>query len=196
MRVSCAVACSTTAPAPSANTAAVVRSSGSVIRDMKSAPITTAHCARPASIWPVPTASADRKPVHAAPMSNAPARAAPSSWATWGAAFGMTSSGVVVATSTRSTCSGATPARRSAAAAAFVAWVASRSSGSATWRERMPVRRTIHSSVTPIRGAMSAFGTTVSGRLMPTDAIAAPADPTGRIGAEGLAGVGQGHAHV
>ena len=52
-----------------------------------------------------------------------------------GAAFGMTSSGVVVATSTRSTCSGATPARRSAAVAAFVACVASRSLGSATWRE-------------------------------------------------------------
>ena len=121
--------------------------------------------------------------MQAAPMSNAPAPIAPSSWATWGAAFGITSSGVVVATSTRSTCAGATPARRSAAVAAFVACVVSRSLGSATWRERMPVRRTIHSSVTPMRGAMSAFGTTVCGRLTPTDAIAAPDDPTGKIGA-------------
>ena len=168
------VAVSTTAPAPSANTAAVVRSSGSRIRDIRSAPMTSTHWARPASIWPVPTASADRKPVHAAPMSNAPARTAPSSWATSGAAFGMTSSGVVVATSTRSTCSGETPARRSAAAPALVAWVVRRSSGSATCRARIPVRRTIHSSLTPIRAAISALGTTLRGRLAPTDAIAAP----------------------
>ena len=48
---------STTAPAPSANTAAVARSSGSVIRDIRSAPITTTHRARPASIC----AGADRQ---------------------------------------------------------------------------------------------------------------------------------------
>jgi hypothetical protein len=37
------------------------------------------------------------------------------------------------------------------------------------------VRRTIHSSVTPILGAISAFCTMVWGRLTPTDPIAAPA---------------------
>ncbi len=36
------------------------------------------------------------------------------------------------------------------------------------------MRRTIHSSLTPIRAATSAFVTTVRGRLAPTDAIAAP----------------------
>jgi hypothetical protein len=42
------------------------------------------------------------------------------------------------------------------------------------WREWMPVRRTIHSSVTPIRGAISAFPTTVRGRLTATASIEAP----------------------
>ena len=70
----------------------------------------------------------------------------------------------------------------SAAAAAWLAWVASRSSGRATRRVRMPVRRTIQSSVTPIRGAISALGTTVSGRLTPTDAIAAPRGRTAATG--------------
>jgi hypothetical protein len=42
------------------------------------------------------------------------------------------------------------------------------------WREWIPVRRTIHSSVTPIRGAISAFPTTVRGRLTATASIEAP----------------------
>ena len=53
--------------------------------------------------------------------------------------------------------------------------------GAATRRVRIPVRRTIHSSVTPIRGAICAFGTTVSGTLMPTEAIAAPRGRTAAI---------------
>ena len=97
---------STTAPAPSANTAAVERSSGSVIRDIRSAPIARATRARPASIWAVATASAERKPVQAEPTSKAPARVAPSACATSGAAAGISSSEVVVATITRSTSSG------------------------------------------------------------------------------------------
>jgi hypothetical protein len=40
---------------------------------------------------------------------------------------------------------------------------ASVSSSAAQRRERMPVRRTIHSSSTPMRGAISALGTTRAG---------------------------------
>ena len=42
------------------------------------------------------------KPLQAAPMSIAPARSAPSAWATSGAALGVISSWLIVATSTRS----------------------------------------------------------------------------------------------
>jgi hypothetical protein len=38
----------------------------------------------------------------------------------------------------------------------------------------MPVRRSIQSSLTPSRAPMAAFETTFEGRLMPTDATAAP----------------------
>ena len=106
---------STTAPAPSANTAAVARSRGSVIRDMKSAPMTTAQRERPASTWAAPMASAERKPVHAEPTSNAPAPVAPRACATSGAVPGMISSEVVVATITRSTSEAGMPAQASAA---------------------------------------------------------------------------------
>jgi hypothetical protein len=54
-------------------------------------------------------------------MSIAPAFSAPSALATTGAAFGVISSGVIVATSTRSTSSGSTPASDSARRAANVA---------------------------------------------------------------------------
>jgi len=153
-----------------------------VIRDMKSAPITTTLRARPDSICAAPIDSPEMKPVHADPTSNAPAPSVPRLWATSGAAFGITSSAVVVATSTRSTSSGVTPARLSALRAAYVAWVASRSSGSAMCRERMPVRRTIQSSLTPRRALISAFSTTLSGRLTPTEATAAPSS-VGVLGA-------------
>ena len=91
--------------------------------------------ARPASIWPVPMASAERKPVQAAPTSIAPARLAPSAWATSGAAFGRMSSDVVVATSTRSTSVGLTPAAARARWPASAASSVSVSSAEAMWRE-------------------------------------------------------------
>jgi hypothetical protein len=50
------------------------------------------------------------------------------------------------------------------------------------WREWIPVRRTIQSSVTPIRGAISVFPTTVRGRLTATESIEAPTRLAGWTG--------------
>jgi hypothetical protein len=145
-----------------------------VILDMMSAPTSSTVRARPASISEVPSARPDRKPVQAAPTSIAPARTAPSASATSGAALGSSSSAVVVATRTRSTSSGDRPASSSAAPPAAAARSARRSPGAAMCRARMPVRFTIHSSLTPIRSAMGAFVTTFAGTLVPIEAIAAP----------------------
>jgi hypothetical protein len=41
-------------------------------------------------------------------------------------------------------------------------------------RELIPVRLTIHSSLTPSRAAIGPFPTALSGKLVPTDATAAP----------------------
>ena len=150
------VAVSTTAPAPSANTTAVPKSSGSVMRDIRSAPTTRTVRARPASIWAQPTARAERKPVHAAPMSNAPARSAPRAWATMGAALGITSSAVVVATMTRSRSAARTPARCSARSPARAACELRRSVGMAMRRVWMPVRRSIHPGLRPRRARFAA----------------------------------------
>ena len=49
------------------------RSSGSTKRDIRSAPTTSTCRARPASTWAAASDSPDRKPVQAAPTSNAPA---------------------------------------------------------------------------------------------------------------------------
>ena len=70
--------------------------------------MTSAWRARPLSSMPAARLSAATKPVHAAPTSNAWACGRPSASATSGAAFGMTSSAVVVATRTRSTSSSGT----------------------------------------------------------------------------------------
>src|ERR687896_280077 len=99
-----------TAAAPSPNSAAVFGSSKSVMRVSASAPITSTRSARPVSTWPAASRSAASQPVQAAPISIAPARSAPSACATSGAALGLISSGVIVATSTRSTSSGSSPA--------------------------------------------------------------------------------------
>ena len=115
--------------------------------------------------------------MQAAPRSIAPARTAPTACATIGAAFGISSSWVSVATSTRSTSPGSTPARPSAAEPARAAKSESRSSGAATGRERIPVRDTIQSSVTPRRSASSAVVTRAEGTSAATDRIA------GRAGA-------------
>jgi hypothetical protein len=112
---------STTAPAPSPNSIAVLGSSKFVMRVSSSAPITSTRSARPVSTWPAARRSAAIQPVQAAPMSIAPAFSAPSSLATTGAAFGVISSGVIVATSTRSTSRASTPASCSARRAANTA---------------------------------------------------------------------------
>jgi hypothetical protein len=143
--------------------------------------MTTAQRARPASTWAAPIASADRKPVQAEPTSKAPAPVAPSAWATSGAVPGMSSSDVVVATMTRSTSEAGTPARARAPRADSVACVSRRSSGRATRRSWMPVRRAIQSSSTPRRAPISALVTTVSGTLTATEAASTP----GRAGSRG-----------
>src|SRR5436190_298252 len=97
------------APAPSASRAAVERSSRSVIRLNRSAPTTSTLRARPDSICPEPSASAETNPLQAAPTSLAPALVAPSAAATTGAALGATASGVIVATRTRSSSVASTP---------------------------------------------------------------------------------------
>jgi hypothetical protein len=94
---------STTAPAPSPNSAAVLRSSKSVRRVRISAPISSTRSARPDSIWPAASCRPESQPVHAAPTSIAPARSAPRACATSGAVFGVSSSWLIVATRTRST---------------------------------------------------------------------------------------------
>src|SRR5829696_8814361 len=91
----------------------------------------------------------------------------PSALATTGAVFGVSSSGVIVASRTRSTSVALRPASSSARRAALTARSAVRSSGAAKRRSRMPVRRVIQSESTPIRSAIGPFGTTWSGSLWP-----------------------------
>src|SRR5918995_4603418 len=163
----------TDAPAPSANSAAVPRSVGSVKRLSTSAPITSTWSQRPPSTWAAARASADRKPVQAAPTSIAPARWAPSSCATSGAVFGLTSSGAIVATSTRSRSAASTPASSRACRPAFVARSLRRSPSRTKRRSCTPVRCTIHCSVTPAPSAITSLPTTRSGTALATDARAA-----------------------
>jgi hypothetical protein len=59
----------TTAPAPSPNSEAVRLSSGFVMRESVSAPITSTRSARPVSICEAPIDSAESQPVQAAPTS-------------------------------------------------------------------------------------------------------------------------------
>jgi hypothetical protein len=105
-------------------------SSRFVIRESVSAPITSTCSARPVSICPAPTDSAESQPVQAEPMSYAATRS-PSASATSGAVFGVSSSGVIVATSTRSMSAGLRPASDSARRAAASARSTVRSSGAA-----------------------------------------------------------------
>src|SRR5215208_4526019 len=161
------------APAPSANRAAVPRSVRSMKRLSTSAPITSTFSLRPPSTWAAASASAERKPVQAAPRSIAPARVAPSSRATSGAALGRISSAATVATRTRSTASAATPAWSRAARPAAAARSWRRSPGDTCRRSYTPVRWTIHCSVTPAPSATLSLVTTRSGTAMATDARAA-----------------------
>src|SRR3954463_5320545 len=129
--------------------------------------------ARPVSIWPAGMRSAARKPLQAAPMSIAPARSAPRACATSGAVFGVISSWLIVATSTRSMSSGSMPASDSARRAAQVAMSLRRSFGAARRREWTTVRLTIQASSTPIRPAIAEFGTTSAGIQWPSPEMVA-----------------------
>ena len=188
IRPGSSVAPSSAAPAPSANTAAVARSVGSVIRDMKSAPIDE-HVARAARLdlraadrhrreepgaggADVERARRASRRAHgrrAAPRSGAPRRRS---------------------SSRRARGRRRRPRRRRRpvrAARRGVACVARRSCGSATRRSRIPVRRSIQPSATPSRSAIDAFETTCLGRLVPTDAIAAPTLPRASVRRAGSA---------
>src|SRR4051794_25329061 len=73
----------------------------------------------------------------------------------------------MVATRTRSSCSGSMPASSRARRPASVASASSRSPSAMWRRSRTPVRLTIQSSLTPARSATSAFSTTLSGSAAP-----------------------------
>jgi len=93
--------------------------------------------------------------------STALARSAPSASATYGATPGVTRSGVIVETMIWSTSSAVRPASSSAISQARVASSDSGWSGAMMRRSRMPVRRTIHSSLVSRRWTRSSLVTTV-----------------------------------
>ena len=72
-------------------------------------------------------------------------------------------SGVVVPTTMKSIWSGVSPARSMASSAAFVASSDVPTPGSAMWRERMPVRWTIHSSLVSTIFSRSALVSSLGG---------------------------------
>ncbi|CPU66814.1 Uncharacterised protein [Mycobacteroides abscessus] len=84
-------------------------------------------------------------------------------YATRPAVLGERSVAVAVATMTRSTSAGSTPASSSAWRAAAVAMSATVVSSSATCRVTMPVRERIHSSLVSTSCAMSSFVSVFSG---------------------------------
>src|SRR5206468_2341903 len=81
--------------------------------------------------------------------------------------------GLVVATTTRSSSTGVTPATSNARRPARTANVEVVSPGAAMRRSRIPVRRVIHSSSRPWDAASSALVTTCSGAASPQPVIAA-----------------------
>ena len=110
--------------------------------------------------------TAKRKPEHAAVMSYATARVAPTLFATYAASPNM-SSGLDVATTTRSISSAPTPACSSARAAAVAAISLRPSPGASRWRLRMPVRCVIHSSDVSTSSSSMSFVTRVGGAHEP-----------------------------
>lgn len=172
-------AATTRAPAPSPNSTAVARSSGSTSVVNRSAPITRALVGGPTATMAATAWRACTNPQQAPFTSNA-AASMPSTWATRAAVDGHAESGVAVATTTRSICSGSSPAaaRARAPASAASAVVVSAAAGSATWRARMPVRAEIHSSLVSKCSARSSLVIRRAGRAAP-----APRNPSGISGA-------------
>src|SRR6266581_4146869 len=110
-------------------------------------------------------------PVHTACISKAAPRVMPSWACTLVAVAGKVWSGVAVASTMRSRSPPAMPADLSAWRAAAVARSEVSSPTAATWRCRMPVRCTIHSSEVARRSARSALVTIFSGRYPPQPRI-------------------------
>src|SRR5271155_1222814 len=163
----------TIAPAPSPNSGAVRRSSKSTKRVRISAPITSTWRARPASTQEVACARPAIEPLQAAPTSIAGPGPTPSSCATIGAVLGVISSAATVATSTMSISLASRPASSSAMRPALTARSLTRSPGAAWRRSLMPVRRSIHSAVTPTRAPTSPLETRCSGSAVPRPAMPA-----------------------
>ena len=155
------------APAPSPNSTAVVRSLQSMM-DVSLSDATTSTC-RACSLATSPSATlrAYRKPVQAAPTSNAAACLAPSrAWRSH-AWEGRSRSGEQVARTTASRSSGVSPVCSSTCSAAALAMQAFDSSGPATRRSRMPVRSRIHWSDVSSRVENSSFVMTRLGVYRP-----------------------------
>ena len=103
------------------------------------------------------------KPLHTAITSKAPAFTAPSLCWTIAAVLLMGTSGLLVASTTRSRSSGSTPASFSAGAAAFTAKSLVQSLSSAILRSLMPVFVVIHSSLVSTIWAQSSLVITFCG---------------------------------
>src|SRR5688572_3722356 len=161
----------TTAPAPSPNSTQVSRSVQSMMRDIVSAPITSARRAWPNRTNWSATTRPYRKPEQAASTLNAGHALIPSFSCTRHATFGKMRSGVVVPTSTRSMSLGGTPAFSSAARPALDARSLVYSLSAAMCRSSMPVRDLIHSSLVSTIFSRSAFVRTRSGRYLPVPAM-------------------------
>ncbi len=162
----------TTAPAPSPNRMQTVRSVMSSIFEITSAPITSTVSAAPDSTNAVAVDIAYEKPAHAAFTSNA-GQVIPILRCTQTAVDGIGVSPDRVAQTIRSTCSARMPAASSARLAASTARSDAATSSSAKFRDRMPVRSTIHSSLVSTSDSKYEFGIRLSGRNEPTPAMVA-----------------------
>src|ERR1700691_3853583 len=101
----------------------------------------------------------------------------PSRLATMAAVFGIITSGVQVATITRSMSAGDSPLPASALPAAATAMSATVSSGPAIRLLSMPTLERIHSSLVSTDAARSSFVTTLAGWYPPNASTRAPAAP-------------------
>ena len=170
-------ASSTTAPEPSANRMAVLRSVQSVIRARLSVPMQRIFFA-PMAIRPCAVTSPYMNPEQAALTSNAP-HLRPSSAATPGALAGTVRSGVVVARISVSISAGSTPdismALRPASTDRSVVVPP-------TWRWWMPVRSTIQSWSVSNMPSRSWLVSTFGGSAVPQPVMTPPRTPCGVAG--------------
>ena len=155
----------TTAPAPSPNSTHVVRSFQSNMRDITSAPTTSAVLACPPRMYKSAVFIAYTKPPHTACMSNAALRFfIPSLSCRMQAVLGNTWSGVVVATITRSISSVSIPAAEIARRLACRARSLHISPSAAICRSSIPLRETIQSCEVSTIFSKSKLVNTFAGR--------------------------------